>query len=279
MQEVLERDINLAPIVESVRLSNQVQLHYVAQGDPAGTPVVLLHGYTDSWRSYERVLPYLPPTMRAFALTQRGHGDSDRPLTGYDARDFATDVAQWMDSLGAPQAVIVGHSMGSTIARRFALDYPERCLGLVLVGSFLNFRGNPLVEALVNEVLTLVTDPVDPGYVRAFQESTLAQPVPPAYLATVIEESLKAPARVWRAVAEDLLTVDFAEELGRIQTPTLIVWGAQDTFCPRADQDGLVEAIADAQLVVYARAGHAVHWEEPERFAADLTDFVQRLAR
>ena len=82
-----------------------------------------------------------------------------------------------------------------------------------------------------------------------------------------------------RAVAEDLLTVDFAEELGRVQTPTLIVWGAQDTFCPRADQDGLVEAIADAQLVVYARAGHAVHWEEPERFAADLTDFVQRLAR
>ena len=66
--------------VKTVTLSNGLRLPYVEQGHAAGVPVVLLHGITDSWRSYECVMPHLPPSMRAFALTQRGHGDADRPL-------------------------------------------------------------------------------------------------------------------------------------------------------------------------------------------------------
>jgi alpha-beta hydrolase superfamily lysophospholipase len=57
----------------------------------AGVPVILLHGITDSWRSFEPVLPHLPASIRAFALSQRGHGDSERPAAGYHPRDFAAD--------------------------------------------------------------------------------------------------------------------------------------------------------------------------------------------
>ena len=54
-----------------------------------------------------------------------------------------------------------------------------------------------------------------------------------------------------------------------------MIWGDQDVFCSRANQDALVEGIPDVRLVVYEGTGHAVHWEEPERFAADVTAFVE----
>ena len=121
--------------IKSVELPNRLKLPYVEQGDPSGLPMLLLHGVTDSWHSFERVLPYLPRSIHAFALTQRGHGNADRPAKGYRTRDLAADVALFADRFNVRSAVVVGHSMGSTNAVRFAIDYPERTLGLVLMGA------------------------------------------------------------------------------------------------------------------------------------------------
>lgn len=268
----------MEPTAKYIELPNQVKLAYVEQGDPSGLAVVLLHGVTDSWRSFEPVLPYLPLSIRVFALSQRGHGDSDRPQAGYHARDFAADVAAFMDTLKLESAVIVGHSMGSYVAQRFVLDYPERALGLVLIGSFVNCRDNPGIVEFWNTAISELTDPIDPDFVREFQESTLGRPVPQAFLKMVIEESLKVPARVWRAAFEGLVKDDFSGEQGKIRIPTLILWGDHDAYFPRTDQDTLAATIADSQLVIYPGVGHALHWEEPERFAADLVGFVKRLA-
>src|SRR5918999_330076 len=86
------------PIVKSIELPDRVELQYVEQGDPTGTPVLFLHGLTDSWLSFEPVLPHLPESVHAFALSQRGHGDSGRPAAGYHSKDFAADVAAFMDA-------------------------------------------------------------------------------------------------------------------------------------------------------------------------------------
>jgi non-heme chloroperoxidase len=266
--------------IKSVELPTGVMLPYVEQGAASGVPVLLLHGVTDSWRSFERVLPHLPGSIRAVALTQRGHGDADRPTAGYRFQDFAADLAALMDALGIEAAVIVGHSMGSYVAQRFAMDHPERTLGLVLVGSATTWRGNPAVLDLWNSAVSKLTDPVDPVFVREFQRSTLAQPVPQAFFEAVVQESLKVPARVWRAAFEAIVNDDHSGELGKIEAPTLIVWGDRDDeFCPGGDQEALRAAIAGSRLVVYSGAGHALHWEEPERFAADLAAFVQGLVR
>src|SRR5688500_18876730 len=93
------------PVVKSVELPTGVRLPYVEQGDPAGVPVLLLHGYTDSWRSWEPVLPHLPNAIHAVALSQRGHGDADRPASGYRPEDFAADVAAFVDTLGLRPAI------------------------------------------------------------------------------------------------------------------------------------------------------------------------------
>lgn len=258
-------------------LQGGVKLAYVEHGDESGVPVVLLHGVTDSWRSFEPLLPHLPAGLRAFALSQRGHGDSERPATGYHPRDFASDVAAFMDALELERAVIVGHSMGSYVAQQFAISYPERTLGLVLIGSFLNCRDNPVIVEFWDTALKDLTDPVPTSLAREFQESTLAQPVPPEFLAMVIEESLKVPARVWQGAFRGLLEADLSGELDKIQAPTLIVWGDHDAFFPESDQKALAATIANSRLVVYPGAGHALHWEEPARFAADLAGFINGL--
>lgn len=275
-KKIIMKTAKTIPVERTIELTNGVKLRYVEQGDPAGAPVLFLHGITDSWRSFEPVLPHLPASIHAFAISQRGHGDSDRPAADYNTRDFAADIAAFMDAFNLERAVIAGHSMGSSIARRFALDYPERTLGLVLMGSFFAFRGNPELADL-RDAVSRLTDPVDYGFALEFQQSTLAGPVPQTYLDVVVEESLKVPARVWRAALEGLLEDDHTAELRRIDSPTLIVWGDKDAFCPDSDQQALRAAIRGSQLITYPGVGHALHWEEPERFAADLAAFAEKL--
>jgi pimeloyl-ACP methyl ester carboxylesterase len=257
---------------KSITLPGRVRLSYVEQGSPEGVPVVLLHGITDSWRSYERVLPYLPPSLHVFALSLRGHGDSDRPASGYSMKDFADDVAAFIDAVGIDSAVIVGHSMGSTVAQRLAIDHPQRARALVILGAPASWRDNPVVADLARAV-SAFGDRVDPAFARDFQLSTLAQTTPSAYVDTVVNESLKAPVHVWKGALDGSLESDIDARL--VKAPTLLLWGDRDAIVPRADQETLDAAIADSRLVVYAGAGHALHWESPQRFAGDLLTFVQ----
>ena len=262
-------------MVKSVNLPSGITLQYAERGSASGMPVLFLHGATDSWRSFEPVLDCLPATLRALAITQRGHGNSSKPDHGYQYGDMAEDLRAFMDALALPAAIIVGHSMGSMVARRFAVDYSERVAGLVLMGAFRTIHGNASVQDFWNSTLTALADPVDPAFVRAFQVSTLARDVPPEFLETVVGESWQVPARVWQATFRALLeTRDFSDELKRLTAPTLIAWGDRDAYALRADQDALCAAIAGSLLVTYAGAGHAFHWEDPDRFVTDLVAFV-----
>lgn len=261
-----------------LRLPSGLPIPYVESGDPRGQPLVLLHGYSDSWRSFEPVLPHLPPGLRVLVPTQRGHGAAGKPAEGYGLRDFSADLAAFLDGLDLGAAVIAGHSLGSCIAQRFALDHPERVSGLVLAGSCPTAKGKrDLLE--LQQAVDALSDPVPRAFAEAFQRSTLVQPVAPALLDMVVAESLETPVHVWRAALRGLLEADHAAELHRITQPTLVVWGGRDTLFPWPDQEALLAAIPAARLEVYAEAGHGLHWEEPERFARDLAAFVEAARR
>ena len=259
--------------LHKVRLPGGITLQYAERGERGGPALLLLHGFTDSLRSWERVMEALPADVHAFALSQRGHGDSDRPASGYRTRDFAADTAAFIRAMNVGPMWVVGHSMGAHNARRLAADSPGLVRGLVLVNAFARFRGNPVIEAFYREGIAPLVDPVDPQFAREFQESTVATPVDPAFMDRMIAESLKLPAAVWRAACEGQLE----DDTGSIEPssiPVQLHWGDQDSLSPRAGQDELVQRLG-ASLCVYEGTGHALHWEQPERFAARLMAFIR----
>ena len=255
------------------RLETGPLIRYTEQGDPAGEPLILLHGYTDSWYSFSRLLPLLEPAgYHVFAIDQRGHGSSERPTDGYTTDHFAADVDAFMGAVGIQRATLVGHSMGSLVARRVAVRSPHRVSRLVLLGAIL--AANGATEELQAAVQRL-EDPVPADFVREFQESTIHLPVPVSFLEGVIAESLRVTARVWHTVLDGLFAADDRADLARITAPTLLLWGEHDAFFSRAEQDELVARMPNARLLVYPETGHSPQWERPELVARDLAAFIR----
>ncbi|HYF30251.1 MAG TPA: alpha/beta hydrolase [Chitinophagaceae bacterium] len=259
--------------VQSIQLSTGVSLQYAEKGNANGIPVILLHGYTDSWHSFETTLPFLPERMHVFALSQRGHGDSDKPGGNYHPKDFAADIADFIKKKNLGQVVIVGHSMGGVIAQQFAITYPKLTRALVVISSDIAMNNNPGMPEFHEEVKKL-RDPISPEFADGFQSSTVFKPVDPAFHKIAVRESLKMPAHVWKQVAEGFLSVDFRKEIAGIQKPVLILWGDKDGICSRAGQQLMSQTIWNSRLIIYEETGHALHWEQPERFANDLVKFI-----
>ncbi len=263
----------MTPIPKTAPLTKELRLSYIDMGDPESRDIlVLLPGLSDSWRSWESVLQHLPTSLRVIAVSQRGHGDSDKPAAGYSVRDYAGDVDALLNALDITRVAVTGHSSASLVARRFALDHPQRVAGIVLEGSFIRLTG-PAVEVAGRQFAAL-TDPVDPTFVRDFATGTIARPVDKAFMEAMIAENLKVPARVWRETFQSLLDYDDADELVVLEVPTLIIWGDRDAIIDRCATDALGHAIPSSRSVFYEGVGHTPHWEAPERFARDVAAFV-----
>jgi pimeloyl-ACP methyl ester carboxylesterase len=261
-----------------ISLSSELRLAYTEQGPATGAPIVFLHGVSDSWRSFEPVLRLLPTDVRAIAISQRGHGDSSRPERGYSYRDMAADLRAFMDRRAIRSAVLVGHSMGSMVAQRFAVDYPDRVAGLALMGSFATLYRHPQMTEFVATTIAPLADPIAPSFAREWQLSTTARHIDPAFLDTVVAETLKVPARVWHAAFDGFLrTPDFSGELSQLTAPVLLMWGDRDTYASESDQRRLRAVMPGARSITYPGAGHAMHWEDPSRITSDLMAFLMEV--
>ena len=219
------------------------------------------------------MLAHLPPRYRALAVDQRGFGDSERPESGYAIEDLASDAVAFLDALSIGRATVVGHSMGSFVARRVAEVHPERVARLVLIGS--GWSGSNPVTREVQAALRDLPDPVPAEFARQFQASTVHAPVPPEFFERIVDESLKLPGRLWRAMLDGILAFEDTDRLARIGARTLLLWGERDGLFPREDQDRLAATIPGARLTIYPETGHCPNWERPEKVAADLDTFMQ----
>jgi pimeloyl-ACP methyl ester carboxylesterase len=258
-------------------LQSGLTLSYVDRGSPIGPAVVMIPGPTDSLWSYQPVLDQLPRSVRAVAVSMRGHGDSDKPAGGYRVEDFAGDIVPFLDALNIEQAVLVGHSGSGLVVRRAALDSPERVAGLVLEASPVTLCGHAGLEAFVRSTVSKLQDPIDLDLVRSFVVDTSSEQISLAHLERLVVEVVKVPARVWRETFVELLRYDDSMELEQIAPPTLLIWGDADVTVGRKDQHVLLSRIPRAQLLVYQGIGHTPRWEDPTRFATDVAAFVQRV--
>ncbi len=262
----------------SVELATGISMKYVEAGNPAGEPVILLHGITDSSRSFYPTMEHLAalrPELRLIALDQRGHGGTSLPK-GPNCRktpeecfrpeDFAADVVALLDALGIERAHVVGHSMGTAVAQLLALDRPERVRRLVLIAGFASMIDGPVLrdfllgdraegawkEALVRkgyrfpeDVYELAPVDADPEAEKWMLENWVTDPTAdPNYLAAIARETARIPLATWLGAARALLSFDNRERLEQLTVPTLVLWATQDNVVPRSPyQDDLLASL------------------------------------
>ncbi|MFF1654065.1 alpha/beta fold hydrolase [Streptomyces sp. NPDC058251] len=262
--------------VKSARVRDGLTLPYAEAGYPGGTPVVFVHGLADSWWSFEPLLRRLPASLHGYALSQRGHGDADRPPDGYTPEDFASDLVAFLDAVGIRRTLLVGSSSGGVAARMVAGSHPDRISGLVLIGVPGTLTDKPAVTGLQERVQGL-SDPVPRAFVEELMNGMAAGPVARGLMETMIDEHLKVPAYVWQETLRGLLEADLRATLAGILVPTLLLWGEQDDILPRSDQQTILDAIHGARLLTYEGSGHGLHWEKPDRVVADLAAFAHHI--
>ena len=213
------------------------------------------------------------PRYHAYALDQRGHGDSERPGCCYTIDDFAADIVAFLDGVGISRATLVGHSASGFIARRVAETHPDRVARLVPINCAVTLP--PQVRREMQTADQGLQDPLPVAFVRELHASVAYLPLPEPVLERLVAQSLKAPARVWKSALESLLGFDDAAELGRIVAPTLLLWGERDGLFSREEQDRLAAVIPGARLRVVPETGHSPHLERPEQVVDDLDAFMR----
>ncbi|QUD88339.1 alpha/beta fold hydrolase [Phenylobacterium montanum] len=263
---------------KAVALPNGETLAYVEMGDPAGKPVVLIHGYTDNARDWVPLIPYLSKSDRLIVVDIRGHGRSSKPDCCYTRLDFAYDIKLLLDALRVDKADIVGHSLGSIITQTFAEYWPERTRKVVLVASTGGPKpGAPQVKPQLDYAAEIkkLKEPIDPDspFMIAWWDSPT--PVDPDFIRRQRKDAAQIPLRVWLAVLDQGLTgADLQATLPRLKAPTLLIWGSADPIMAPEVRQTLIDALPQAKVKIFPGLGHNPFWEDPQGVAGAVNGFL-----
>ena len=284
---------NATPFAHHYAEVGEVMLHYVTAG--SGPPVVLLHGWPQTWYEWRLVMPALAERYTVIAPDLRGLGDSSRPFGGYDKRTVANDVWQLVNGkLGHRRFLLVGHDWGGPTAYALAATHPEAVSKLAIVdvvipgdgGDFSQggrrwhhqFHMTPdLPEALVQGRERL--------YLQWFYQTFAYRPG--AIDETALDEftrtysqpgALRAGFNYYRAIGEDAKANAAQLATGfRLPMPVLAVGGGVSYPHGRgrgADVEASMRRVAtDVRGVVIPECGHFVPEEAPEALAGLLLNF------
>lgn len=259
-----------------VKLDSGITMAYIEMGNPDGEDLVLLHGMTDSSRSWSLLVPYLVDDYHLYIPDQRGHGDTDKPdMKKYDRSVFAWDIACFMDEVGLEKASVMGHSMGSFNAQAFAMDYPEKVDKLILESTRMIGTNSEDPNDSYN-----IYDPDSPtfegvtwDYIEWWYYNT--NPVPEVFHQMAMHECYSYPLETWQVQ----FPVDYqARLLKNAGIDVLVLYGGVDYLFNADSQTVVKEQMTEAgvnyQHITYQNRGHNLHWEESEQVAKDVKAFL-----
>jgi pimeloyl-ACP methyl ester carboxylesterase len=268
-----------------VDLPGGLHVHYEDEGDPSLPLLVLLHGYGDSYTSWDGWVSALKDKFRIIRLDFPGHGLTRAPedyrLGGETFADFVDAFAA---ALQLPKFAVAGNSMGGGVAWQLALRHPDRIDALILVDAagFPNEKP-PAKIPLAFRILQYRLG-------RAFLQSIDNRPLIDEGLKTdVYDKSVITPAFVDRwaefqrapghrailmAVNPGAFGHASADALHAIAVPTLVLQGENDVLVDPASARKFADSIPNAKLILYPQVGHLPQIEIPQRSAADVAGFL-----
>jgi len=267
-----------------VDLPGGLHLHYQDEGDPKAPVLVLVHGFGDSYFSWDGWVKHLGNRFRIIRIDVPGHGLTRAP-DGYvlDSDKSAALVDAFAAKLALPKFAIAGNSMGGGIAWEFAVLYPNRVNGLILVDA----AGWP-TETLKNPPLAFRLLRYSWG--RAFLRSIDNTPLIRSGLkgetgnkAAITDALIARWAELQRAPGHRAILMSIGQGthgvateavLAKIKVPTLIEWGAIDPLINVASAHKFANAIPNATLIIYPGIGHLPQIEIPEKSSEDAATFL-----
>ena len=280
-----ERNIEGAELVDTSSGTIQV----LDEGDPSGSPIVLLHGYAGSLRWFDELSSLLGENHRVIRLDVLGHGGSDKPKAGYELENQARAVAEALAELDVTGATLVGHSMGGTVATAVAEQSPELATKVVIVDQAIDerYHDDSLSRELgytpvIGQAMSRLTDLVPNSVVRDQYKEAFA---PDFNIASgfenpdqVVEDlnDMTYTAFVEAADAEN----DFSNEtplddrLSALGIPVLVVFGTEDQIYDAEEAIEPYEDIEGVQLELLEGVGHSPNVEAPEELAPLIDRFA-----
>jgi 3-oxoadipate enol-lactonase len=246
----------------------------------AGPPVLLIHGLGYARWGWEPVVPGLAQRFDVLLFDNRGIGESDAPPGPYTAAELAADALQVLDEAEVERAHVVGTSLGGMVAQQLALAAPDRVDRLVLACTT---PGGPRAYPMPAVTVALMSKAasLEPAVaLRRFVENALApQTVAehPELVERIMEHRLRTaqdPA-AWAAQAAAGAAFDAHDRLPDAHVRTLVQHGDEDVVVDPRNAELLVGLVPHARLERFAGAGHLFFWEQPERFVASVSSFLE----
>jgi pimeloyl-ACP methyl ester carboxylesterase len=259
-----------------------VNIHYELYNQRSNQPfIVLIHGFLSSTFSYRRLIPYLMNDFSVLALDLPPFGKSEKSIRfQYTYKNLATLVIELLARLQIRSCILVGHSMGGQISLNIAKQRPDLVQQMILLCSsgYLKRAQMPLLlstyipyfhlyvkrwlerqgveKNLLNVIYdhSLIDEEMCKGYEQPFYD----------------EQIFKALARLIRHREGDLSS----EELKKIETPSLLVWGEEDKVVPIHIGKRLHQDLPNSQFISFPKTGHLLPEEKPSHVYEQILRFI-----
>lgn len=273
--------INTGARAEYIEAEPNVRLHITDAGE--GRPIVLIHGWPLSDEMYEyQYNALIKHNFRAIGITLRGFGKSNKPYGEYDYNIHASDIKNVLSTLDIKDAVLVGFSMGGSIAIRYVSKYNGAHVSkLALCGAAAplwtqrkDFKYN-LPKSAVDELIELNNKDrpkllSDFAKIFSATETSLNEGIGSWLYGICLSASSYATAQCLIALRD----TDLRSDLEKISMPTVIMHGKKDKICSFDLAEQMKLGIPNSQLVIFEKSGHSMFLEETEKFNSELIKFA-----
>jgi len=254
-----------------VRLS-RIKMHYVEWGD-GPRHLILLHGWTGWGHEWDRVATALQDEYHIFAPDQRGHGDSDKPESGYTLADYTQDLHEFIAAMRLDKPPLVGHSWGGAVGLVLAAQHPEDLSKLVCEDPVLSDRASNMDTVSLPRILSRK---------ERSREQLLAdfRQMEPQASDEDLEARLLSVGKFSAEALRQTLTVNknfrFEEIYPRITIPTLMLIGSveQGGIIPRDEVERVRQLLPGVEIAFWEDVGHSPHRTHLSRFLASLRRFL-----
>lgn len=269
--------------------TNGIRLHYLTWGEADAPPILLLHATGFLARTWQPIAQALATQCRIVAPDARGHGDSDKPASGYHWQNIVDDLTGFLDRLGLRSTPVVGHSMGGGVAAFIAAGQPTYFSRLILIEpiifppDYFGERGdaNPMSDAARKR--RMVWDSVE-QIIESYGARPPFQRWRPEALRIYAEHGtfrredgrveLKCPGGIEAQLFDHSSSLNTWDLLDRVAQPALVIRGALTESPVGALAQQVAERLPNARLLTIEDAGHMSPMERPDVIAREVLSFL-----